>query len=507
LIGTRLDARYRVLSKLGEGAIGEVYLAEHIHLERKEALKVLRPALATDPEFVARFRREARATNRVQHANIVSVHDFGRSPDGRFYLSMEYAEGERLDRLLRRLGTLPVSRVLPILVQIADAIHHAHDRGVVHRDLKPENIILVEHRGHPDFVKILDFGFAKIVAPGHAESADLSGPGRIFGTPAYMPPEQADGSDVDGRSDIYAVGCIAFELLVGEPPFLGSSAIRLVHAHKSQSPDLPSRRTPQAAIPQALDDIVMRCLAKRPDHRFQTGRDLSAALRAVPGYRGGGSSGSSRRSRRLPRPIDYLAAPDTEDRSSAPTGIESSGVDERIAPETRGVLLDAAEALIDLGASDPRLIAGAARLRDLHDKLRREDAEIDTLESRLADLDQTTREREGSIRFALGELLFARSQGAREAAELDTQIDALERRLAEVRAELAAEEAALLDRLIALTATRDTTVDELVASYDPMAALIEPMLERQTAKLPRVPALDALLARLRDANARRRRDR
>ena len=133
MIGTTLDGRYRILRKLGEGGMGEVYLAEHVNLGRKEALKIIQSSLAGDEQFVARFRREARAMNRLQHPNIVGVHDFGRLPDGRFYLSMEYAEGQRLDAVLRNVGALPVSRALPILGQLAEALGHAHSRGVVHR--------------------------------------------------------------------------------------------------------------------------------------------------------------------------------------------------------------------------------------------------------------------------------------------------------------------------------------------------------------------------------------
>src|SRR5258706_1829378 len=164
MIGTFVDSRYCILRKLGEGAMGEVYLAEHVNLGRKEALKIIRPAHASDPEFVARFRREARATNRVQHPNIVSVYDFSQLPDGRLLLCMEYADGVGLDSVLGEKQRLPLPRAVHVLHQLADAVAHAHACGVVHRDLKPENLILVEHRGRSDVLKVLDFGIAKIVA-------------------------------------------------------------------------------------------------------------------------------------------------------------------------------------------------------------------------------------------------------------------------------------------------------------------------------------------------------
>src|SRR5688500_10491590 len=169
--------------------MGEVYLVEHLGLARKEALKILRSTMDDSPSLVTRFRREARATNRLQHPNIVAIHDFGRLPDGRFYIATEYAEGDSLDRVIARIGVFPVARAVPILIQLADAIDHAHSRGVIHRDLKPANLMLYERRGG-DQLKVLDFGVAKIIAPDDVDSILATGQGEIFGTPAYMAPEQ-----------------------------------------------------------------------------------------------------------------------------------------------------------------------------------------------------------------------------------------------------------------------------------------------------------------------------
>ncbi len=516
MIGTQLDGRYRILSKLGEGGMGEAYLAEHINLGRKEALKILLPALAADPEFVARFRREARATNRVQHANIVCVYDFGRLPDGRFYLSMEYAEGERLDAVLLRLGPLPVPRVLHILGQLADAVNHAHERGVVHRDLKPENMVLVEHRGQADFLKILDFGIAKIVAPDHTESVILSNKGQVFGTPSYMSPEQAEGMGTDPRSDIYSIGCVAFELLVGEPPFLGRSSMQLMHAHKSKAPARPSQRRPQAGIPAELDAIVLRCLQKDPARRFPTGADLLAALHKVPGYRSKKSPSGRRSQSLLPRPSDYAAPPDTQETPGAVRFMwEDTGADAPAyaatepleaggaAPDLRGRLCQVAERLSDLGVNDVALIVGVAHLKDLDDTLRRQEAEMDALDLALSDVEQATREREGSLRFALGEVMFVRNQAAsNEPAanqDLDYQIRELEKRLAEATAESEREQTALMDRLIALTASHATTQETLVSTYDALERLVDEILPR----FERHPTIAPLVAALRDARGRR----
>src|SRR5262245_49194789 len=256
MIGTILHDRWRILSELGRGGMGEVYLAEHIALGRKEALKILKATLAIDPTFVSRFRREARAVNRLRHPNIIAVYDFGQLNDNRFYLSMEYAEGVSVLSALRAVGQFSVSRALHVLGQLAYALHHAHSRGVVHRDLKPDNLILV---GHDEVLKVLDFGVAKIVAPDHAESMALSNTNLIWGSPRYMSPERVRGIGDDPRSDIYAMGVIGFELVTGLPPFEGTSD-EVIRAHLRKEPDAPSSWRSGAGIPAELDAVVLKCM-------------------------------------------------------------------------------------------------------------------------------------------------------------------------------------------------------------------------------------------------------
>jgi len=280
VIGTILQDRWRILSELGRGGMGEVYLAEHIALGRKEALKILKPSLAADPQFVSRFRREARAVNRLRHPNIIAIYDFGQLDDGRFYLSMEYAEGESVYAQLKRSGQFDVPRALHVLGQVAYAVHHAHSRGVVHRDLKPDNLILV---GEDETVKVLDFGVAKIVASDHQESMALSSSNLIWGSPRYMSPERVRGVGNDPRSDLYAIGVMAFELVIGTPPFAGSPD-DVIRAHLKQQPAAPSSVRPELGIPPDLDALVLRCMAKKPEERFQSAADLFAALTKVPGY-------------------------------------------------------------------------------------------------------------------------------------------------------------------------------------------------------------------------------
>jgi serine/threonine-protein kinase len=281
----QLTEQYIAKKLLGAGAMGEVYLIENLAAKRLEGLKVLKKI--EDPherdQAVARFKREVRAGHRLAHQNIVPTYDSGLLPDGRLYLTMEYIEGPSLSALIHARGPLPIPMTLGILAEIADALHHAHLAGVVHRDLKPHNLMLADHRDGK-IVKMLDFGLAKILFGDLKESLIVSRTGAVFGTPQYMSPEQCQGKPPDPRSDIYAVGCIAFELLIGEPPFKGMIA-PLFAAHIKKPPRIPSEVKPDAGIPKQLDDIVMCCLQKPAELRFQNGAALCAALQSVPGYR------------------------------------------------------------------------------------------------------------------------------------------------------------------------------------------------------------------------------
>ena len=373
--------------------MGEVWLAEHLTSGRKEALKILMPQAAQDPQFVSRFRREARAVNRLRHPNIIALYDFGQLPDNRFYLAMEYADGSSVFELLRRDRLFELPLALHLLGQLAYAVHHAHSRGVVHRDLKPANLIV---SGEDATLKVLDFGMAKIVASDTAESAALSAGNLIWGTAKYMSPERVTGTGDDPRIDLYAIGCIAFELVTGQPPFVGTSN-EVLHSHMTQPPPIPSMR--RAHLPSELDQVILRCLEKKPEHRFASAADLFAALRKVPGYPPPKSDGRRRfvPVERSPKSLDATADP-------------SDGYG-----RVRGALRQVAEALLDRGLDDTALVSGVAYLRDHEKSLARLEAAQDALEHEAAAVRETAGDREVSLRFAIGELRFAMSGQGEEA--------------------------------------------------------------------------------------------
>ncbi|MFH0899805.1 MAG: protein kinase [Pseudomonadota bacterium] len=272
LLDEVLADRYRVVELLGCGGMGRVYRVQHSTIGKFFALKVLYGELSGDQNMVARFHREAEALSRLDHPNVLSVIDFGATNRGLFFLVTELVPGRLLAS--ESLGELPVDRVLHIVRQTARALVHAHERGVVHRDLKPDNVMLVTRDTDPDFVKLLDFGTVLVAEGSTGRAAQLSVAGTLIGTPDYMSPEQARGHRVDGRADLYSLGVMVYELLAGELPFRADNPIDLIALHISAPP--PPFRNPR--IPRPLAEIVFRLLAKRPEARFPSARDLLTAL-------------------------------------------------------------------------------------------------------------------------------------------------------------------------------------------------------------------------------------
>jgi len=271
-----LGDRYRLLRKIGEGGMGEVYEGEHVYIHRRVAVKILRREMASEPEAVERLQREAQSTSGLDHPNIVDCIDFGYS-DGQVYLVMEWLEGENLDQRLRR-GPVDLATAVDIAAQAAAGLAEAHDRGVIHRDLKPANVFLTRDRRGALVVKVLDFGIAKLAI----HQTKLTGTGVLVGTPNYMAPEQAFGDVVDARTDIYALGVILYEMVTGSVPFHADSPLAVLHLHTARIPVPPSARAPERDISTELEAVVMRCLSKRPEDRFHSMQDVLHALGALP---------------------------------------------------------------------------------------------------------------------------------------------------------------------------------------------------------------------------------
>ncbi|MBT8493086.1 MAG: protein kinase, partial [Deltaproteobacteria bacterium] len=277
LLGQVVGARYLLTDKLGEGGSGTIYAGEHVTLRRKVAVKVLHHELSRDDLSVERFRREATTVAEIENPHIVQIHDFGRTEDDRLYLAMEFLEGETLDARLEREVTLAPDVAVEIILQLAEALMEAHAIGYVHRDLRPRNIFLSKRRGKANYVKLLDFGLAKLVDSDAGEAA-MTSLGMTFGDPKYMSPEQARGDSFDRRADIYALGCIAYEMLTGSPPFVGGKVFDILTRHVEESPKPPHEL--RAEIPAWLSTTVLQMLAKGVDDRFVTVYRLAEALQA-----------------------------------------------------------------------------------------------------------------------------------------------------------------------------------------------------------------------------------
>ena len=333
LVGQVLSERYRIDAVLGVGGMGAVYQGEHLLMHKRVAIKLLHPEMTRLPEAVQRFEREAMAAGHIEHPNVATAYDFGKLESGSFFLVLEFVEGQSLrDRLLEK-GPLSVEQAVHITRQILQGLIRAHGLGIVHRDLKPDNVMLVERDGDPDFVKVLDFGIAKVPmggvgsSPSAPSTAALTQLGMVYGTPEYMAPEQALGQEVDHRADLYALGVMFFEMLAGRRPFDADSPIKILGMVVSMPVPTFADVAPQRAIPPSIEDVVRRLLSKVPDERFPDARTALVALdNACPpipmSHLGGsgswgaatGSSPSPRRCSARPRPT--CPAPSSPPRQS-----------------------------------------------------------------------------------------------------------------------------------------------------------------------------------------------
>ncbi len=272
-----IDNRYRVQERIGRGGMGTVYKVEHTQMGKIAAIKLLHANLANDKDLIKRFHREATAISRLNHPNIVQVFDFGRVQNS-VYLVMEFLKGEDLGRILMRDGPLLVSRCVPILCQVCDALAEAHGLNIIHRDLKPENVRVSRTLDGNDFIKVLDFGLAKIVEEDEQEAGAITARGSLVGTPYYMAPEMIRGRAMDQRVDIYSLGALAFRMLTAQNAFVAKTPIGVLTKHISEELSPPSSRLPEANIPPLMDAIVIKAMAKDPDQRYQSAQALKKDL-------------------------------------------------------------------------------------------------------------------------------------------------------------------------------------------------------------------------------------
>ena len=280
-----LNGQFQIVRKIGTGGMGAVYEASQPSMNSKVAVKILHAKLANRKDLVSRFHREAAAMSHLRHPNTVKVLLYGEDEkDGLLYIVMEYLDGKNLNQTVRADGPLPVERAIPILVASCHALQEAHEQGIVHRDLKPENIFLCNQVGTKDYVKVLDFGLAKVtereMRPG---SMILTQEGMVFGTPEFMSPEQAQGKTLDARSDIYSLAVILYEVLTGKLPFEAKSPMEFIQLHVQKEPIPLSKRVPGKTFPEALDAAIAKALAKAREDRFQSATEFAAALQRAIG--------------------------------------------------------------------------------------------------------------------------------------------------------------------------------------------------------------------------------
>ncbi|MBZ5712555.1 serine/threonine protein kinase [Nannocystis pusilla] len=280
LTGTLLLDRYCLLRKLGVGGMGTVYEAEHVTIKKRCAIKILNPEFAHRSELVERFLQEARAASMIGHENVVEITDFGATPTGSVFFVMEMLVGEDLSETIKRSAPLPWSRAATITMQICRALQSAHEKGIIHRDMKPENCFRIERSGNPDFIKVLDFGIAKLTGE-DGSSGRLTSTGMIFGTPTYMSPEQAQGMRVDHRADVYAVGVILYELVTGKVPFTADNFMGILTKHMFEDPPSPSEAAPETVILPEVEALILKAMQKDRGLRFQSMRELMDAIQDV----------------------------------------------------------------------------------------------------------------------------------------------------------------------------------------------------------------------------------
>jgi serine/threonine protein kinase len=278
--GEVLGGRYEIVGAFASGGMGLIYKAKHQLMNRTVAIKTIHLSLMSGGAALKRFQQEAQAISALNHPNILSVFDFFISDDGQPYLVMDYLQGTNLREVLKTDHRVSLSRALPILIAACSGFQHAHEHGVIHRDIKPANLMLVDFSDNPDFVKIVDFGIAKLLTE-EAQSNHLTATGDTFGSPEFMSPEQCRAKIPDARSDIYSLGCVMYVMLTGASPFTSQDPMEIMYKQVHDSPPPPSKVCPEANLTEAVDALVLKAIQKEPENRFQSMDEMRQALVAI----------------------------------------------------------------------------------------------------------------------------------------------------------------------------------------------------------------------------------
>ncbi len=283
LVGSVVADRYLILKRIGEGGMGQVYLAEHVKMKRKSAVKVMHQGMVHDQDAIQRFNREASNASSIQHPNVAAIYDFGETADGLIYLAMEFVDGEPLTKIIERQGALPAVRAAEITRQTSEALEAAHEMGIVHRDLKPDNIMVARGRAGEDVVKVVDFGIAKAMSN---DEQKVTKTGLAIGTPEYMSPEQLGGDQLDSRTDIYSLGLVTFNMFTGQLPFPAVTSREALIMRLTEKPRTLMEIAPDVQWPEEMQWVMDRALSNHPGERYQHvnqfGRDLVKAVASMP---------------------------------------------------------------------------------------------------------------------------------------------------------------------------------------------------------------------------------
>lgn len=325
LVRLNLGHKYEVVSLLGRGGMGAVYKVRHKLLDKIFAVKVLNPDLLKDRASLKRFDQEAHAASKLTHPNLAAVYDYGKGDAGAPFIVMDYLEGKSLDKILEDEVYLAAPRAVDLFVQATEAVAHAHQKGVIHRDIKPANLIIMQQDGI-EMVKLVDFGIAKVLTEDSKITHGLTQTGEIFGSPTYMSPEQCQGLKLDARSDIYALGCVMYETLTGSPPFTGDNPIQTILKHISDLPPRFGEKCRELDISQDFEAIVMLCLAKDPEQRYQSMDELRRDLVMLRD----GRKVKFKKSKSIKKMITSVAQPEVKLKATVNSGALKPGRTQRL---------------------------------------------------------------------------------------------------------------------------------------------------------------------------------